>query len=122
MYLHNFILMNLFFGVQKLDFAVDGISLARTNNAKAKGRTIKRSEQKDLKLGAKGTKKKNRKCKIYGNADGHNSHTCLSIQDNRVQLANLVVRKIGRPLGSKNKIGSAPAHWNEMATSKKQSG
>jgi hypothetical protein len=43
--------------LQKLDFAVDGISLARPNNSKPKGRTIKGSEQKVIKLGAKGTKK-----------------------------------------------------------------
>jgi hypothetical protein len=36
--------------------------LARPNNAKPKGRTIKGSEQKGIKLSAKGTKKKNRKC------------------------------------------------------------
>jgi hypothetical protein len=46
--------------LQKLDFAVDGISLGRPNNSKPKGRTIKGSEQKVIKLGAKGTKKMTR--------------------------------------------------------------
>jgi hypothetical protein len=58
--------------MHKLDFAVDGISLARPNNAKPKGRSIKGSEQKVIKLGMKGTKK-NRKCQKCGIADGHNS-------------------------------------------------
>jgi hypothetical protein len=43
--------------LQKLEFAVDGISLARPNNSKPKGRTIKGSEERVIKLGAKGTKK-----------------------------------------------------------------
>jgi hypothetical protein len=48
--------------LQKLDFAVDRISLARPNNSKPKGRTIKGSEEKVIKLGVKGTKKMTKKC------------------------------------------------------------
>jgi hypothetical protein len=51
--------------------------LARPNNSKPKGRTIKGSEQKVFKLGAKGTKKMNRKCQKCGIADGHTvGHVC----------------------------------------------
>jgi hypothetical protein len=35
------------------DFAVDGISLAKPNNSKPKGRTMKEIEQKVIKLGEK---------------------------------------------------------------------
>jgi hypothetical protein len=105
--------------LQKLDFAVDGISLARPNNSKPKGRTIKGSEQKVIKLGAKGTKKMNRKCQKCGIADGHNSRTCLSLEENRVRLASLAGHKIGRPPGSRNKVGSNGPHCNETTTSKK---
>jgi hypothetical protein len=87
---------NCTFELQKLDFAIDGISLARPNNAKPKGRTIKGSEQKVIKLGAKGTKKMNRKCQKFGIADGHNSRTCLSFEENRVRLASLAGHKRGR--------------------------
>jgi hypothetical protein len=104
------------FELQKLDFAVDGISLARPNNSKPKGRTIKGSEQKVIKLGAKGTKKMNRKCQKCGIADGHNSRTCLSLEENRVRLASLSGRKRGRPPGSRNKVGSNAPHWNETTT------
>jgi hypothetical protein len=90
--------------LQKLDFAVDGISLARPNNSKPKGRTIKGSEQKVIKLGAKGTK---------------NSRTCLSMEENRLRLASLAGRKRGRPPGSRNKAGSKAPDWNETTTSKK---
>jgi hypothetical protein len=104
--------------LQKLDFVVDGISLARPNNSKPKGRTIKGSEQKVIRLGAKGTKKMNRKCQKCGIADGHNSRTCLSLEENRLQLASLAGRKRGRPPGSRNKGGSNTPHWNETTTSK----
>jgi hypothetical protein len=107
------------FELQKLDFAVDGISLARPNNSKPKGRIIKGSEQKVIKLGAKGTKKMNRKCQKCGIADGHNSRTCLSLEENRLRLASLAGRKRGRPPGSKNKVGRNAPHWNETTTSKK---
>jgi hypothetical protein len=102
-----------------LDFAVDGISLARPNNSKPKGRTIKGSEQKVIKLGAKGTKKMTRKCQKCGIADAHNSRTCLSIEENRLRLASLAGRKRGRPPGSRNKSGSNAPDWNETTTSKK---
>ena len=105
--------------MQKLDFAVDGISLARPNNSKPKGRTIKGSEQKVIKLGAKGTKKMTRKCQKCGIADGHNSRTCLSMEENRQRLASLAGRKRGRPPGSRNKGGSKAPDWNETTTSKK---
>jgi hypothetical protein len=107
------------FELQKLDFAVDGISLARSNNSKPKGRTIKGSEQKVIKLGEKGTKKMNRKCQKCRIADGHNSRTCLSLEENRLRLASLAGRKRGRPPGSRNKGGSNAPHWNETTTSKK---
>jgi hypothetical protein len=100
--------------LQKLDFVVDGISLARPNNSKPKGRTIK-----VIKLGAKGTKKMNRKCQKCGIADGHNNRTCLSLEENRLRLASLAGRKRGRPPGSRNKGGSNTPHWNETTTSKK---
>jgi hypothetical protein len=61
-----------------------------------------------------------RKCQKCGIADGHNSRTCLTIEDNRVRLANLAGRKRGRPPGSRNKIGGAAPHWNETSTSKKR--
>jgi hypothetical protein len=44
-----------------------------------------------------------RKCQKCGIADGHNSRTCLTVEDNRVRLANLSGRKRGRPPGSRNK-------------------
>jgi hypothetical protein len=53
--------------------------LARPNNAKPKERTIKWSEQKVIKLGAKGTKKKNRKCQKCGIVDGHNKSNMFII-------------------------------------------
>jgi hypothetical protein len=97
--------------LQKLDFAVDGISLARPNNSKPKGRTIKGIEPKVIKLGAKGTKKMTRKCQKCGIADGHNSRTCLSMEENRLRLASLAGRKRGRPPGSRNKCGSNAPDW-----------
>jgi hypothetical protein len=102
------------FELQKLDFAVDGISLAR----QPKGRTIKGIEQKVINLGAKGTKKMNRKCQKCGIADGHNSRTCLSLEENRLRLASLAERKRGRPPGSRNKVGSNAPLWNETTTKK----
>jgi hypothetical protein len=101
--------------LQKLDFAFDGISLARPNNSKPKGRTIKGSEERVIKLGAKGTKKMTRKCQKCG----HNSRTCLSMEENRQRLASLAGRKRGRPPGSRNKGGSKAPNWNETTTSKK---
>ena len=91
----------------------------RPNNARPKGRTIKTSEQRVVKLGAKGEKKKTRKCQKCGIADGHNSRTCLSIEENRVKLASLADRKRGRPPGSRNKNSTMAPQWNETSTSKK---
>ena len=79
-----------------MDFVVDGISLSRPGNAKPMGRTIKGSEQKVIKLGAKGTKK-NMKCQKCGIADGHKSRTCFRWK--RIQfdwLALLDVREDDR--------------------------
>jgi hypothetical protein len=90
----------------------------RPNNARPKGRTIKTSEQRVVKLGAKGEKKKTRKCQKCGITDGHNSRTCLSIEENRVKLANLADRKRGRPPGSRNKNSTMALQWNETSTSK----
>jgi hypothetical protein len=45
----------------------------------------------------------NRRCKKCGVADGHNSRTCLSIEENRARLVILAnPRKRGRPPGSRN--------------------
>ena len=41
---------------------MSGVSLRRPDNAKPKGRTISDTEKRVIKLGAKGDKKKNRKC------------------------------------------------------------
>jgi hypothetical protein len=61
-----------------------------------------------------------RKCQKCGIADGHNSRTCLTVEDNRIRLANLAGRKRGRPPGSRNKIGGAAPQWNETSTSKNE--
>eukprot|EP00267_Zea_mays_P041791 XP_020393718.1 uncharacterized protein LOC109939800 [Zea mays] len=78
---------------KKLEFHMEGVNLARPDKANPKGRTIKSSEQQVLKLGAKGAKKMSKKCQKCGIADGHNSRTCLTVEDNRVRLANLSGRK-----------------------------
>jgi hypothetical protein len=83
------------------------VSLRRPDNIKPKGRTISETEKRVMKLGAKGVKK-NRKCQRCDIADGHNSRTCLSLEENRLRLASLTGRKRGRPLGSRNK-GSSDA-------------
>jgi hypothetical protein len=99
---------------------MEGVNLARPDKAKPKGRTIKSSEQQVLKLGAKGAKKMSRKCQKCGIADGHNIRTCLTVEDNRIRLANLSGRKRGRSPGSRNKIIGAEPQWNETSTSKKR--
>jgi len=101
---------------------VSGVSLRRPDNAKPKGRTISDTEKRVIKLGAKGDKKKNRKCQRCGIADGHNSRTCLSVEENRLRLASLTGRKRGRPIGSRNKGSSSAPNWNEACTSKKHQG
>ncbi|WVZ76157.1 hypothetical protein U9M48_024155 [Paspalum notatum var. saurae] len=106
---------------KRLSFAMEAISLEKPDRVKPKGRTIKDNEARVPKLGAKGEKKKNRRCKKCGIADGHNSRTCLSLEENRVRLANMVGRKRGRPPGSRNKSAISAAHWNETSTSKKRS-
>jgi len=73
-----------------------------------------------VKLGAKGEKKKNRKCQKCGIADGHNSRTCLTVEENRTRLAELACKKRGRPPGSKNKSAATAAQWNEASNTKKQ--
>jgi hypothetical protein len=76
----------------------------RPNNAKPKGRTRKEEDSKVPKCGI---------------ANGHNSRTCLSIEENRVKLASLADRKRGRPSGSRNKNSTMAPQWNETSTSKK---
>jgi hypothetical protein len=75
--------------VQKLDFNIGGVSMDKPINEKPKGRTIRSDEVRTVKLGAKGEKKMNRRCKKCGVADGHNSRTCLSVEENRVRLVSL---------------------------------
>jgi hypothetical protein len=99
----------------RMDFNVNGISLNRPDRAKPKGRTIKDEEQRILKLGAK-EKKKNRRCRMCGIADGHNSRRCLCLEENRARLASLANRNNGRPLGSKNNTTTTTLHWNETTT------
>jgi len=77
----------------------------RPINARPKGRTIKTSEQRVLKLGAKGEKKKTRKCQKCGIADGHNSRTCLSIGLNWLAL---LIEKEDDRLGLETKIQQWP--------------
>ncbi|WVZ58692.1 hypothetical protein U9M48_008934 [Paspalum notatum var. saurae] len=112
-----------FQGIQPHDAieARKAISLEKPDRAKPKGRTIKENEASSMKLGAKGEKKKNIKCKKCGVADGHNSRTCLTLKENRVRLANMVGRKKGRLLGSRNKSAISAAHWIETSTSRKRS-
>ena len=62
----------------------------------------------------------NRRCKKCGVADGHNSKTCLSVEENRVRLVSLAnPRQRGRSLGSSNINTSRAPEWNETTTSKK---
>jgi hypothetical protein len=89
-------------------------------NAKPKERTIRNDEVRTVKLGAKGEKKMNRRCKKCGVADGHNSRTCLSIEENRARLVILAnPRKRGRLPGLRNINTSRDPKWNETTTSKK---
>ncbi|WVZ49235.1 hypothetical protein U9M48_000609 [Paspalum notatum var. saurae] len=74
---------------KRLSFAIEAISMEKPDRAKPKGRTIK-----------------DKKCGI---ADGHNSRTCMSLEENRV------------PPSSRNKSAISAAHWNETSTSKKLS-
>jgi hypothetical protein len=96
--------------------------LRRPDNAKPKGRTISGTEKRVIKLGAKGVKKKNTKCQRCGIADGHNSRTCLSVEENRLRLASLTDRKRGRPLGSRNNASFDGTSWNDTCTLKKHRG
>jgi hypothetical protein len=62
----------------------------------------------------------NRRCKKCGVGDGHNTRTCLSVEENMVRLASLSnPKKRGRPPGSRNINTSAAPKWNETTTSKK---
>ena len=54
---------------------------------------------------------------MCGIADGHNSRTCLSVEENRARLAN---RKRGRPAGSRLNTKTTAPQWNETSTAKKQ--
>ena len=105
--------------MQRLDFNVDVINLGMLDRAKPKGRTIKNTEERILKLGAKGEKKKNRRCQLCGITDGHNSRTCLSLEENRARLATLANQKRGRPPGSRINSKTTVPQWNETSTTKK---
>lgn len=105
--------------MQRLNFNVDEISMDRPDKSKPKGRTIGLGEQRIIKLGAKGDNKKNRRCQTCGTAYGHNSHTSLSLEENKARLANLANRKRGHSLGSRNNKTTAAPAWNEMSTTKK---
>ena len=107
-----------FYMIQRLDFNVDVINLGLSDRAKPKGRTIKNTEERILKLGAKGEKKKNRRCQLFGIADGHNNRTCLSMEENRARLATLANRKRGRPTGSSLNSKTTALQWNETSTAK----
>jgi hypothetical protein len=62
----------------------------------------------------------NRRCKKYGVADGHNSKTCLLVEENRAHLIILAnLRKSEHPPGSRNINTSIAPEWNETTTSKK---
>jgi hypothetical protein len=89
------------------------------DRARPKGRTIKNTEERIMKLGAKGEKKKNRRCQLCGIADGHNSRTCLSVEENSARLARLANRKRGRPAGSRLNTKTTAPQWNETSTAKK---
>ena len=105
--------------MQRLNFNVDVINLSMPDRARPKGRTIKNSEDRIMRLGAKGEKKKNRRCHLCGIADGHNSRTCLSVEENRARLAKLSNRKRGRPAGSRLNNKTTAPQWNETSTAKK---
>jgi hypothetical protein len=94
---------------------VDVINLGMPDRARRKGWTIKNTEERIMKLGAKGEKKKNRRCQLCGIADGHNSRTCLSVEENMARLAN---RKRGRPAGSRLNSKTTASQWNETSTAK----
>jgi hypothetical protein len=51
------ILINNFFIIQRLNFNVDVINLSMPDRARPKGWTIKNTEDRIMKLGAKGEKK-----------------------------------------------------------------
>ena len=104
--------------MQRLNFNVDVINLSMPDRARPKGRTIKNSEDRIMRLGAKGEKKKNRRCHLCGIADGHNSRTCLSMEENRARLAKLSNRKRGRPAGSRLNNKTTAPQWNETSTAK----
>jgi hypothetical protein len=98
---------------------VDVINLSMPDRARPKGWTIKNMEERIMKLGAKGEKKKNRRCQLCGIADGHNIRTCLSVEENRARLARLANRKRGRPARSRLNTKTTAPQWNETSTAKK---
>ena len=64
--------------------------------------------------------KKDERGKKCGVADGHNSRTCLSVEENRARLVILAnPRKRGHPPGLRNINTSRAPEWNETTTSKK---
>jgi hypothetical protein len=69
-------------------FDIDVINLDKSTQAKPKGRTIKNDEVRTVKLGAKGEKKMNRRCKKCEIADDIIENLPVS-GENRVHLANL---------------------------------
>jgi hypothetical protein len=90
-----------------------------SDRARPKGRTMKNTEERIMKLGAKGEKKKNSRCQLCGIADGHNNRTCLSVEENRARLAKLANRKRGRPAGLRLNNKTTATQWNEISTAKK---
>jgi hypothetical protein len=61
----------------------------------------------------------NKRCKKCGVVDGHNSRTCLSIEENRAHLVILAnPRKRGRSPGSRNINTSRAPEWNETSSEK----
>jgi hypothetical protein len=80
----------------------------RPNNARPKGRTIKTSEQRVMKLGAKGENKKNQKCQKCGIADGHNCHTSCLLRKIGLNWLALLIEKEDDRLGLETRIQQWP--------------
>jgi hypothetical protein len=104
---------------QRLDFNVDVINLGMLDRAKPKGRTIKNTEERILKLGAKGEKRR------IGDAsylelqmDTTAGLVCLWKRIYRARLATLANQKRGRPSGSRINSKTTVPQWNETSTTK----
>lgn len=94
-----------------------GVSLQPPVKAKTKGRTIPATEEREVRLGAKGPKKNTRACHICKIACGHNAATCPQLQHNKVRLESLrAPRSRGRPPGAKNKVKAANPIENTKET------